>query len=246
MSSQQSWNGMPEKTNVICIIPARGGSKRIPGKNRRLFLGKPIIQYSIEAALSSGCFEEVMVSTDSPEIAELSIRLGANVPFMRSKKNADDYSTTSEVIYEVLVEYEKLGIYPKYICCLYPTAPFVTGLKLKKGYEVLITTGAKSVITVTSFSFPIQRSLSINNGRLSFTYPEYISTRSQDLEKKYHDCGQFYFIQVTNFLKDKQIFTDFSIPLEVPETEVQDIDNETDWKIAELKFEHNLSRITQP
>ncbi|PKQ70843.1 pseudaminic acid cytidylyltransferase [Raineya orbicola] len=223
--------------NNIAIITARGGSKRIPRKNIKDFLGKPIIAYSIEASLKSGIFQEVMVSTDDAEIAEVAQKYGAKVPFMRSAKNSDDFATTADVLVEVLEEYQKRGQKFEYACCLYPTAPFVTAEKLQKAFNLLLEHKADSVVPVAAFSYPIWRSLKIENGKLQMNFPENLNKRSQDLPPAYHDVGQFYFFQVAKFLSTKKIFSDFSVPLHVSELEMQDIDNETDWKLAELKYQ---------
>ena len=220
----------------IAIITARGGSKRIPRKNIRDFLGFPIIKYSIEAALKSGIFDEVMVSTDDQEIAGIATSLGAKVPFMRSVGTSGDHSTTAEVISEVLNEYKKQGLEFENFCCIYPTAPFVTGIKLQKAQEILEKTGADSVFPVVRFSYPIQRALKIQDKKVSMFWPEHYNSRSQDLEPAYHDCGQFYFMKVLSFFEQNKIFAEKSFPLVTNELEVQDIDNEEDWKIAELKY----------
>jgi pseudaminic acid cytidylyltransferase len=222
--------------NTIAIITARGGSKRMPGKNIRNFMGQPIIGYSIKAAIGSDCFDEVMVSTDDDAIAKLATGLGAKVPFMRSAKNSDDHATTEDVILEVLKEYGKNGIQFEYGCCLYPTAPFVNAARLQQGYNLLKTSGASSLIPVTKFSYPILRSLKLEAGKLVMNWPEHISTRSQDLAPAYHDVGQFYFFKVSEFLLYPELFTSNTIPMEIPESEVQDIDNEEDWKLAEIKY----------
>ncbi|MFN3315867.1 MAG: pseudaminic acid cytidylyltransferase [Raineya sp.] len=227
--------------NNIAIITARGGSKRIPRKNIKDFLGKPIIAYSIEASLQSGIFQEVMVSTDDAEIAEVAQKYGAKVPFMRSAKNSDDFATTADVLVEVLENYEKLGKKFQYACCLYPTAPFVTAEKLQKAFQLLSESNADSVIPVSAFSYPIWRSLKIENGKLQMNFPENLNKRSQDLPLAYHDVGQFYFFQVVKFLSTKRLFSDFSVPLHVSELEMQDIDNEMDWKLAELKYKLTAS-----
>lgn len=227
----------------IAIITARGGSKRIPRKNIKDFLGKPIIQYTIEAALQSQSFDEVMVSTDDPEIAEISKMCGAKVPFLRSLDNSDDYSTTSDVLIEVLSEYKNIGKEFEMFCCIYPTAPFVTAKKLINGITLLKNSDADGVIPVTRFGYPILRSLKIENGKALMNWPEYLNTRSQDLIPAFHDCGQFYIMRSDRFLAKKRILTDNIIPLEIPESEVQDIDTEEDWKIAEIKYTFLLDKI---
>lgn len=220
----------------LAIITARGGSKRIPKKNIRSFCGKPIIAYSIEAALESGVFDEVMVSTDSEEIAQVAILAGASVPFMRSEATSNDYATTSDVLMEVFTEYEKRGNNIDYACCIYPTAPFITADKLKHAMNKLVSENADTVMPVVAFSFPPQRGLAIREGALELVYPEHIVTRSQDLESIYHDAGQFYAINVKHFTQTKNVLKGRVLPLEISELEVQDIDNETDWKLAELKY----------
>jgi len=221
----------------IAVITARGGSKRIPKKNIRSFLGKPIIAYSIETALNSGIFDEVMVSTDSQEIADVAVKYGAKVPFLRSAENSGDHAMTAPVVEEVLLEYQKLGKKFDYVCCIYPTAPFITGERLKASLELLQNSGADSVVPVTSFSFPIWRSFKIEaDGRVKMNWPENMHVRSQDLPPAYHDCGQFYFLEVNKFLIQKKLFMDNTFPVVVSELEVQDIDNEEDWQLAELKY----------
>ncbi|MCW3116594.1 MAG: N-acylneuraminate cytidylyltransferase [Chitinophagaceae bacterium] len=220
----------------LAIITARGGSKRIPRKNIKQFLGRPIIEYSIQAAIQASCFTEVMVSTDDDEIARIASESGAKIPFMRSPDTANDHAVTAAVIHEVLIEYKKMGKYFDYCCCIYPTAPFVTSEKLKKAYDLLDTSGAKSVVPVVRFGFPILRSFKIEDGCVKMNWPEHMNTRSQDLPDAYHDCGQFYFLKTDTFLRENKLFTDFTIPMEMPETEVQDIDTEEDWKIAEIKY----------
>lgn len=220
----------------IAIITARGGSKRIPKKNIKEFCGKPIIAYSIEAALESGVFDEVMVSTDSEEIADIARKYGANVPFMRSEKTSDDYATTADVLMEVLSEYEKRGESFDYMSCIYPTAPFVTGEKLSKALNDLKAQKAIMAMPVVAFSYPPQRGYIIEGGIMNMKWKENFSKRSQDLEKMYHDAGQFYVFQVQEFIKRKGIIFEDIVPVIVDELEVQDIDNETDWKLAEMKF----------
>ncbi len=221
---------------TVAIITARGGSKRIPRKNIRPFLGYPIIKYSIDAAKNAGCFDEIMVSTDDAEIAEISQVLGAKIPFMRSEATASDFAMTAEVIEEVLVKYRERGRDFSYACCIYPTAPFLSSESLKKGYDLLRETGADSVIPVVRFGYPIQRALMIESGRLLMIWPENLNKRSQDIMPSFHDVGQFYWLNVKSFFEQKVLFGKFTVPVEVPESEVQDIDNEEDWKIAEMKY----------
>lgn len=222
----------------LCIIPARGGSKRIPKKNIKDFLGKPIIAYSIEAAINSGLFDEVMVSTDDKEIAETAKRYGAKVPFLRTDKTANDYATTFDVIEEVLSQYELHNKNFEFTCCLYACAPFVTVGKLADSFKILQKHDFDSVLPVMPFSFPIQRALKkgIDN-KIDFFYPEFGLTRSQDLEQSYHDAGQFYWMNTETCLQKKGILTDNTGSIIVSELEGQDIDNETDWELAKLKYE---------
>jgi pseudaminic acid cytidylyltransferase len=228
--------------SCVAIITARGGSKRIPRKNIKPFLGKPIILYSIEAAISSGCFSEVMVSTDDDEIAEIARKAGAKVPFKRSTQNANDHATTADVILEVLNQYMELGANFDTACCIYPTAPFVNADKLKEAYRLLSKEGVKSVVPIVRFSFPILRSFKMENGYVKMNWPEYLNTRSQDLPPAFHDAGQFYFFKIADFIKDKKVFTDCTLGMEMPESEVQDIDNEEDWKVAEIKYTFLLEK----
>lgn len=222
----------------VCIIPARGGSKRIPRKNIKLFLGKHVIGYSIETAITSGLFDEVMVSTDDEEIAEIAISYGAKVPFLRDKKTANDFATTFDVIEEVVSKYELLGIKFEFICCIYACAPFVSSEKLSDSFNVLKRNNFDSVFPIMPFGFPIQRALSVdNNKKASYLHPEFSLTRSQDLESRYHDAGQFYWMNTANCLREKKILTDNSGSIIISELEGQDIDNDIDWKLAELKYE---------
>lgn len=220
----------------LAIIPARGGSKRIPRKNIRNFLGKPIIAYSIEAALGSGLFDDVMVSTDDEEIALIAKQYGATVPFLRSKVASDDFATTAQVLEEVLENYSKEDIRFDYACCIYPTAPFITSSILNKGYRKLQEGNFKSVFPVLRYGYPIWRSLKLEGDKVMMKWPEYLSSRSQDLDAAFHDTGQFYWFNVAAFHESKVLFTDYSGAIELTELEVQDIDNEIDWALAELKY----------
>lgn len=221
---------------TVAIITARGGSKRIPRKNIKEFCGKPILAYSIEAALHSGLFDTVMVSTDDEEIAEIGKRYGAEVPFFRSENTSNDFATTNDVLLEVLEEYEKRGQHFDVACCIYPTAPFITAEKIKDATKQLMESDADTLIPVVSFSYPPQRAMVIENGRLVFKYPKYIDSRSQDLEKHYHDVGQFYVFRTEAFKVNKKLMLGNILPYEISEMEVQDIDTQTDWEIAEMKF----------
>lgn len=226
---------MSEK--AIAIITARGGSKRIPKKNIKEFCGKPIIAYSIRAALDSGIFDEVMVSTDSEEIAEIARAYGAKVPFMRSAKTSDDFATTADVLMEVLERYQEMDRTFDVMSCIYPTAPFVTPQKLQSAYDTLTKEQAVMAMPVVAFSYPPQRSYVLNGNMLEMKWKENYNKRSQDLEKMYHDTGQFYMYQVEAFVRLKGQMTESIVPVIVDEMEVQDIDNESDWKLAELKYQ---------
>lgn len=219
----------------LAIIPARGGSKRIPKKNIKDFLGKPIIAYSIEAALKSNLFDEVMVSTDDEDIAKIALKYGAKVPFLRSKENANDFATTFDVIEEVLLKYKAKGEVFESACCIYSCAPFVSLENLKEAHLKL--KDFDTVFPVVKYGFPIQRALRKDeNNSLCFFQPENALMRSQDLEASYHDAGQFYWFKTNNILNSKALMTKNTGCIVLPETQVQDIDNEMDWKLAELKF----------
>lgn len=220
----------------LAMITARGGSKRIPRKNIKEFCGKPILAYSIEAALKAGNFDEVMVSTEDEEIARTAREYGAKVPFLRSRENADDFASTKDVVLEVLAAYEKLGQRFDRICCIYPTAPFLTEEILRDAMELLERSGADSVLPVVKYSFPPQRGIVIREGRAQFRFPEYASARSQDLEPTYHDVGQFYCLRTESFQRQKLLVMEHTVPYELPESRVQDIDTPEDWRMAEMKY----------
>ena len=222
----------------VAIITARGGSKRIPKKNIRAFCGMPIMAYSIYAAADSGLFEEIMVSTDSEEIAGIALQHGAKVPFMRSEATANDYAGTTDVLAEVLMEYEKRGQIFDAFCCIYPTAPFVTGEKLRESYEKLRPEDVFNVVPMVPFSYPPQRGMLRDGDYIKPAFPEFIDARSQDLEEILHDCGQFYWCKTKAFLENPNILSHRTVPFIVPETEVQDIDNESDWELAEIKYRY--------
>lgn len=233
---------MGKNGKAVAIITARGGSKRIPHKNIKEFCGKPILAYSIEAALASGAFDRVMVSTDDEKIAEVARKYGAEVPFMRSEKTSNDYATTKDVLEEVLEEYAKRGEHFDTLCCIYPTAPFITPQRLSEAMELLAEKDGDTLLPVVRFSFPPQRCVVKDAaGYLQFKWPEYRNSRSQDLEPYYHDAGQFYCLRVSSFAAQKNLIMEKTVPMELPETEVQDIDNEEDWKLAEIKY-HMLGK----
>jgi N-acylneuraminate cytidylyltransferase len=222
--------------SCIAIIPARKGSKRIPGKNIRPFLGRPIIAYSIETAIKSNIFDEVMVSTDSEEIAEISKKFGATIPFLRNPETSDDFTGIAEVILEVLNCYISCGKTFKYFCCIFPAAPFIKEKHLKEGFKLLIDGNYDSVFPIIKFSYPILRSLKLIDSRVEMNWPEYFQSRSQDLPPAYHDAGQFYWMRTDSLFEQKKIFAKKSGGIELNEMEIQDIDNESDWKIAEIKY----------
>lgn len=227
----------------IAIIPARGGSKRIPRKNIKEFCGKPIIEYSIRAALNCGLFDEVMVSTDDEEIAAVAEAAGASVPFFRSSENSNDRATSIDALLEVLCCYERQGAQFDFGCLLYPTAPFVTAQKLQRAMQQLQESDADSLITVTPFSFPPQRGFHIDDGKVLWTQPEHMFTRTQDLPTIYHDCGQFYCFRMAPFMSKKMLVTEHTIPFIIDETEMQDIDTATDWAIAEMKYRLTMETV---
>lgn len=223
--------------NQLAVITARGGSKRIPRKNIKDFCGKPIMAYSIEAALKSGAFDTVMVSTDDREIAKIAEKYGATVPFFRSEKTSNDFAVTSQVLAEVLEEYESRGQCFDRVCCIYPTAPFITAERLRTAMELLEEKQADSVLPVVRFSFPPQRGVVLEDGFLKFKWPEHRNARSQDLEPFYHDVGQFYCVNAESFRKQRVLVMERTVPLILSELEIQDIDTEEDWKLAELKYQ---------
>lgn len=219
----------------LAIITARGGSKRIPRKNTKEFCGKPILCYSIDAARDAGVFDEIMVSTEDKEIAQIAKEAGASIPFLRSEKNAGDYASTDDVIMEVLNSYQEIGQSFEAFCCLYPTAPFLSGERLRSAMALLDQ--AEGVMPVVPFSYPPQRGLLIGKeGYVKWQFPEYATTRSQDLPQIYHDCGQFYACRTEAFLKAQTTDVEHLLPLVLTEMEVQDIDTPEDWAIAEMKY----------
>jgi pseudaminic acid cytidylyltransferase len=218
----------------ICIIPARGGSKRIPRKNIKNFLGKPIIAYSIDVAVKSGLFDEVMVSTEDAEIASIAAEYGAKVPFLRSSKCADDFTTTFEVLQEVILHERYHGA--KQACCIYPTSPLINTKILLDGLTKLEESNFDSVFAIQKFGFPIQRAFRLVQNNIQWISPRYALQRSQDIEQSYHDAGQFYWFKTSIIHNEKSLLTSNSGGLIIDELHGQDIDNETDWKMAELKY----------
>ena len=221
----------------ICVIPARGGSKRIPRKNIKKFNGKPIIAYSIETALASSCIDQVIVSTDDQKISEVAKEYGAQVPFIRPEKLSTDYIATNPVISHAVEWMEDHGNHIDAVCCLYATAPFVQTDTISDAYENFINLKADFCFTVTSFPFPIQRALKIDkSNKVGMFYPENLNTRSQDLQEAYHDAGQFYWGTKLAFNSDASILSEIVIPYILPRYLVQDIDTLEDWKRAEIMY----------
>ena len=222
----------------VCVIPARGGSKRIPKKNIKEFHGKPIIAYSIEAALESHCFDQVIVSTDDDEIAETAKKYGARVPFSRPDELSDDYIGTIPVIKHTIEWMENNNTYIEDVCCLYATAPFVRSKIISEAYQQLKNSNANYCFSVTSFNFPIQRAIRISqSGTINMFYPEHLETRSQDLKESYHDAGQFYWGKAEAFKQQKPLFSKSAMPYILPRHLVQDIDTPEDWRRAELMYQ---------
>ena len=220
---------------MIAIIPARGGSKRIPGKNIRSFLGHPVIEYSIRAALQSGCFDRVMVSTDSEEIATVARKCGAWVPFLRSEATSNDFATTADVVTEVLDRLEEQQVSCDSFAVIYATAPFLTAGTLQRG-AALLAAGRAAAFTCVEYSYPVQRSLLIEDDRVRMAEPQYLTARSQDLQKHYHDAGQCYFSTVAAFRECGSLWGPDTAPILLSDLEVQDIDTPVDWQLAELKY----------
>lgn len=222
---------------TIAIIPARGGSKRIPRKNIKIFIDKPIIAYSIEAALKSNIFDEVIVSTDDEEIAAVSREHGAETPFFRPASLADDHATTDDVIRHAITWLRDHNHAVEYLCCIYATAPFICPEYIIEGHQKLINSDKHYAFSITRYPFPIQRALRMDaNGKLETFFQHYTSTRSQDLEEAYHDAGQFYWGRAESFLAGEEVYSPQAIPIILPRFMVQDIDTEEDWLQAELMY----------
>jgi len=221
----------------IAIIPARGGSKRIPRKNVKHFLGKPIIAYSIEAALNSGLFDRVIVSTDDKDIARISKEYGAEVPFIRPKELSDDFTGTNVVVKHAVQFLLSQNVTIDHVCCIYATAPLIKNRYLKEGLNRLRGSKKMFAFSVARFDFPVQRSIKILGDKIYALYPEYSNSRSQDLDEAYHDAGQFYWGKTDAFLQDEPLFSKKSIPIILPRYLVQDIDTMEDWKQAELLYQ---------
>jgi len=222
----------------LAIIPARGGSKRIPRKNIKPFAGKPMIAWSIEAALTSGCFDRIIVSTDDAEIADVARAHGAEVPFIRPPELSDDHTGTIPVVAHAVGWMGQHVGHVELACCLYATAPFVQAQDLRQGFDLLQRSGAQYAFTVTNFAAPIQRSFRITGQqRIEMLNPAQFNTRSQDLEEAYHDAGQFYWGRAQAWLAATPLYSEFTTPLVLPRYRVQDIDTQNDWIRAELMFE---------
>lgn len=228
----------------LAVIPARGGSKRIPRKNIKSFCGKPMIVWSIEAALQSGCFDQVIVSTDDVEIAEVALTHGCAVPFMRPSGLSDDHTGTIPVIRHAIEALSNQGQRAAQVCCLYATAPFVQAEDIQRGLEILNESGSDYAFSVTSYAFPIQRAIRITGeGRVEMFNPGHFNTRSQDLEEAYHDAGQFYWGRADAWLEGRLIFGPGSSPVFLPRHRVQDIDTPEDWLRAEWMFKAMQAQI---
>ncbi|MWJ27631.1 pseudaminic acid cytidylyltransferase [Halomonas sp. ZH2S] len=224
-------------TGCIAVIPARGGSKRIPRKNIKDFCGKPMIAWSIEAAIASRCFDRIIVSTDDDEMAAVARDWGAETPFIRPAALSDDYTGTIPVVAHAIEWLGERDQAPQAVCCLYATAPFVQPDDLQAGWQALQNAGVAYAFSVTSYAFPIQRALRLTaEGRVAMFQPEHFTTRSQDLEEAWHDAGQFYWGRAEAWLQDKPIFTDDAVPVKLPLHRVQDIDTPEDWQRAEWLF----------
>jgi len=222
----------------LAVIPARGGSKRISKKNIKEFNGQPIISFPINCLKESKLFDEIMVSTDDLEIAEIAKKYEAKIPFFRSSTNSDDFSTLTDVLLEVIESYRQKGVEYDNICCILPTAALITKDKIMNAYNLMIDNNYGTVVPVIKYSYPIQRALKDDGGFLKMKDLSHINTRSQDLEDSYHDSGQFYWINTEKFLADKKIFTDNTGFVELKEFEAQDVDTEEDWIMLELKHQY--------
>lgn len=226
----------------LAIIPARGGSKRIPKKNIKEFHGRPIIAYVIDAARHSALFDEIMVSTDDDEIASVALACKASVPFKRSDANANDFATLVDVILEVLENYKKEGKEFDTVCCILPTAALISQQRLSEGYEKLQSLKLSTLMPVMRFAYPIQRALKNTDGLLQMREQEHLLTRSQDLEPYFHDSGQFYWLKTQDLLREKTIFTSRTGFIEINETEAQDVDTLLDWEMLHVKYNY-LKRL---
>ena len=227
----------------LCVIPARGGSKRIPKKNIKNFFGKPIIAWSIEQAINSNCFDKIMVSTDDKDIAKIAKSYGADIPFIRPKKLSDDHTATTPVIAHAIKWYIKKNYNPSYICCIYATAPFIRASDLKKGLKILKKNRCDYVFPVVNYNYPIQRAFIIKkNNRLKMFNSEHFNSRSQDLEEAFHDAGQFYWGKKNSWLENRIVISEKALPILIPRSRALDIDTIEDWSIAETMFKTNQEK----
>lgn len=222
---------------IIAVIPARGGSKRIPRKNIKYFHDKPIIAYSIESAINSGCFDQVVVSTDDLEIAEIAKKYGAVVPYIRPSNISDDHTGTNTVVSHAIQWFIEQGETVEYACCIYATAPFLQPKYIQEGFNNIQKGGFNFSFSVTTFAFPVQRAIRIKNNGVEPIWSDFILERSQDLEEAYHDAGQFYWGTSKAFINEYELFSSGSLPVVLPRYLTQDIDTLEDWKYAELMFE---------
>lgn len=231
----------------LALIPARGGSKRIPRKNMKPFLGKPILQYSIDLAKSAGLFDEVTVSTEDIEIEDFAAKHGVKAPFRRSEKNANDFATLSDVLLEVLTEYQKLGMQFANVCVILPTAPLITNEILNEAYRKLVTSHFSAVIPLVKYSHPIQRALKVlnNSGKTAIIDPKSALMRTQDCAETYYDSGQFYWINVKQFLIEKKILMENAGSIELMPEQCHDIDSMNDWVITEMKYKLLYSQYSK-
>ena len=222
----------------IAIIPARGGSKRIPKKNIKKFMGEPVLKYAIKAAIKSDVFEKIIVSTDNQEIAETAKSLGAEVPFLRSKKNSDDHASTDDVLKEVLEFLSKSGEKFDLGCCIYPVNPFLNDKKIIEGLLKIKSDNLDCVFAAVKYSYPIQRSFRLSyDNKIRMINPENYYKRSQEFEETFHDAGQFYWFRINSFMREFKLWTEKTSIIELNENEAHDIDTESDWRIAEIKFQ---------
>ena len=228
----------------LCVIPARGGSKRILKKNIKKFYDRPIIAWSIEQAIASKCFDKIIVSTDDKKIASVAKKYGALVPFIRPKSLSDDYTSTIPVVSHAINWFIKNLNKPDYVCCIYPAAPFIKLSDLRNGLRILKKTKLNYVFPVTNFAYPILRSFKIDkNKKLKMFFPKYYQYRSQDVHEAFHDAGQFYWGKTDAWLKNKKLYSKNSFPMPIPRSRVLDIDTIEDWKIAEKMFKMNIKKL---
>jgi N-acylneuraminate cytidylyltransferase len=225
----------------LAVIPARGGSKRIPHKNIRMFCGKPMLAWSVEAAKKSACFDRIIVSTDDEEIAAASRSFGAETPFMRPEELSDDHAGTIPVVAHAIQWQITHGEMPDMVCCIYATAPFIRSQDIRQGFRQINDTDCEYAFSATTYAFPIQRAFRIlRGGGVDMLYPQHFDTRSQDLETVYHDAGQFYWGKTSAWLSGKPLFAHYSSLVILPRHRVQDIDTQEDWEQAEFMFKAQL------